>query len=69
MVIMKILIQTDEDCKECDGTGMITEIKYKESGSQWEDHCECRKCLGTGKKLEWMEASLIGNSLYIDGFF
>jgi len=62
---MKILMQTDEDCEECNGTGTITEIKYKESGSQWTDHYECKECLGTGKKLKWIEATVIGNSLYV----
>ena len=62
---MKILTQIDEDCKECDGIGTIAEIKYKQNGSQWTDHYECKKCLGTGKKLKWIEATIVGNSLYV----
>ena len=62
---MKLLMQTDEDCKECLGSGTIGEIKYRDSGSQYADHYRCEKCLGTGKELEWLEATISGNSIYV----
>ena len=69
MKSIKILIQTDEDCSVCDGGGEVTEISYTEHGDQVVCDVECEKCQGTGKKLEWIEAALMGNSLYMDGFF
>ena len=63
---MKILTQIDEDCEDCNGCGVLQEAKYRDNGQQYTETCSCKKCLGTGKKLEWIEATVIGNSLYID---
>ncbi len=54
---MKILLQTDDECEFCKGKG-IRVIPYSYSN-------KCEQCKGTGKKLEWQEIVIRGNSIYI----
>ena len=49
---MKMLVQTDKDCKVCEGQG-------------FKKHEPCEKCQTTGKILEWREIVISNNHLYL----
>jgi DnaJ-class molecular chaperone len=67
---MKILIQTDETCPSCKGTGTILgeEVSIPRDQQQpnvsinvrlnfMKNFVQCIECKGTGKKVKWMEFS------------
>jgi DnaJ-class molecular chaperone len=66
---MKILVQTDETCPSCKGTGTILgeEVSIPQDQQPnvsinlrlnfMKNFVQCIHCKGTGKKLIWMEFS------------
>jgi len=59
---MKLLMQTDEDCKACNGKGTIR--KYAPENYHVS---KCEVCSGTGKELKWIEVVCKSNLIYLMG--
>ncbi len=57
---MKLLMQTDDDCKACNGKGTVREYKPRDYNVS-----KCEVCSGTGKRLEWIEVVCRGNHIYL----
>ena len=71
---MKILMQTDESCEFCNSEGVMR--THKEAiaddvndpfsfSSSSVIIAQCKVCMGTGKKLKWIEVKILSNKIYI----
>jgi len=70
---MKILIQTDEPCEFCNSKGVTRTHKEKIANDvndpfSFSSSCviiaQCKVCMGTGNKLEWIEIKILSNKIY-----